>query len=39
LPDVRDELVDEVRDAIEGGTYETDEKLTAAIDGLMPDLA
>ena len=38
LPDVRAELVDEVRDAIEGGTYETDEKLTAAIQGLVRDL-
>ncbi len=28
-----------LRDAIEGGTYETDDKLTAAIDGLLPDLA
>ena len=39
LPDVRADLVDEVRDAIAGGTYETDEKLTAAIEALLPELA
>lgn len=38
LPDVRADLIDEVRDAVAGGTYETDEKLTAAIVGLLPDL-
>lgn len=38
LPDVREDLVDEVRTAIGAGTYETDEKLTAAIVGLLPDL-
>ncbi len=39
LPDVRADLVDEVRDAIAGGTYETDDKLTAAVEGLLPELS
>ncbi len=39
LPDVREDLVDEVRDAIGAGTYETDEKLTAAVKGLLPELS
>ncbi len=38
LPDVREDLVDEVRSAIADGTYQTDEKLTAAVEGLLPDL-
>ncbi len=39
LPDVREDLVDEVRNAITAGTYETDAKLTAAVEGLVRDLA
>ncbi len=39
LPDVRADLVDKVRDAIAGETYETDDKLTAAVEGLLPELS
>ncbi len=38
LPDVREDLVNEVRNAIADGTYQTDDKLTAAVEGLLPDL-
>jgi len=38
LPDVRTDLVAEVRDAIADGSYETDDKLTAAVEGLLRDL-
>ena len=38
LPDVRQELVDRVRSEIEAGNYLTDEKLDAALDGLLNDL-
>ena len=38
LPDVRADLVAEVRDAIADGSYETDDKLTAAVEGLRQDL-
>ncbi len=38
LPDVREDLVKGVRDAIADGTYETDDKLSAAIESLLPDL-
>ena len=38
LPDVRQDLVDEVRNAIEAGSYETDDKLTAAVEELVRDL-
>ncbi len=39
LPDVREDLVAEVRDAIAAGTYETDDKLIAAVEGLLPEIA
>ena len=39
LPDVRADLVDEVRNAIADGTYETDDNLTAAVEGLLPELS
>lgn len=39
VPDVRQDLVDEVRAEIAAGTYETDEKLDAAIESLFDDLA
>jgi negative regulator of flagellin synthesis FlgM len=35
LPDVRMELVETVRQAIRDGTYETPEKLEAAVDRLL----
>lgn len=38
LPDVRQELVDRVRSQISSGTYETPEKLDAAIENLLGDL-
>ena len=39
LPDVREDLVDEVRNAIGAGTYETDDRLPAAVKGLLPELS
>jgi negative regulator of flagellin synthesis FlgM len=38
-PDIRQELVDRVRAEIAAGTYETPEKLDAAVEGLAQDLA
>ncbi len=38
LPDVRTDLVSDVRAAIKDGTYETDEKLDAAAARLLEDL-
>lgn len=38
LPDVRQELVNRVRSEIEAGTYETPEKVDAAVDNLVEDL-
>ncbi len=38
LPEGRMDLVSRVRDAIDAGTYVSDAKLDAAIDGLMQDL-
>ena len=32
LPDIRQSVIDRVRQAIDSGTYETDDKLNAAID-------
>ncbi|MEO0511579.1 MAG: flagellar biosynthesis anti-sigma factor FlgM [Planctomycetota bacterium] len=37
-PAVRSDLVDRVRAEIAAGTYDTDENLSAAIDGLIDDL-
>ena len=37
-PDVRSELIASVRAMIRAGTYETPEKLDAAVDGLLADL-
>lgn len=39
LPDVRTDLVERVRSEIANGTYETPDKLDAAIDELAGDLA
>jgi len=39
LPDVRQDLVDQVRSAIERGEYETPEKLDAAIEKLLTEQA
>ena len=39
LPDVRQDLIDQVRAEITAGTYETPEKLDQAIEKLMEDLA
>jgi len=39
LPDVRQDLVDRVRSEIADGTYESDDKVKAALDGLLDDLA
>lgn len=38
MPDVRTELVQSVRQAIAEGTYETDEKLTAAVERLLEEI-
>jgi flagellar biosynthesis anti-sigma factor FlgM len=38
MPDVRSERVEEVRQAITDGTYETDVRLEKAISGLIRDL-
>lgn len=39
LPDVRQELVDEIRAAISEGSYETPDKIDAVIDALAEELA
>lgn len=39
LPDVRHDRVQKVRDAIDSGRYETDEKINLAINRLFEDLA
>ena len=38
LPDVRRDVVDRVRTQIEAGTYESPEKLDAAVESLAEDL-
>ena len=38
LPEVRSDLVEQVKQAIENGTYDTTEKLDAAIERLVEDL-
>ena len=39
IPDVRQERIDAVREAIANGTYETDEKLNAALERLLDEIA
>lgn len=39
MPDIRQEKIDQVRQAINDGTYDTDEKVDAILDPLMEDLA
>ncbi len=39
MPEVRRDLVDRVRAEIDAGQYETPEKLDAAVDRLLEDLA
>lgn len=38
LPDVRQDLVNQVRAQIDAGTYETPEKIQAAVEALAEDL-
>jgi len=38
LPEIRTELVEEVKAEIEAGTYETPERIEAAVEKLMADL-
>lgn len=38
VPEVRQDLVDRVRQEIASGSYETDDKINAAIEGLAEDL-
>lgn len=37
LPETRKDLVDRIRAEIKAGTYDTDEKLNAALDGAIDD--
>ena len=39
MPDVRGDRVAEIRQAIQNGTYETEEKMGMALDRLLDDLA
>ncbi len=39
LPPVRQDLIDQVRSQVEAGTYETPQKLDAAIEAMFEDLA
>ncbi|XAL97932.1 flagellar biosynthesis anti-sigma factor FlgM [Phycisphaeraceae bacterium D3-23] len=39
LPDIREGLVESVKAEIEAGRYETDERIEAAIEALVEDLA
>ena len=38
VPDVRTDLIQRVRDEIEAGTYETEERIDATVDKLMEEL-
>jgi negative regulator of flagellin synthesis FlgM len=38
LPDIRTDRVDEIRAAIEAGTYETEERLDIAVDRLLDEI-
>ncbi len=38
LPEVRQDLIDDLKQAIEAGTYETPEKLDAAVAGLLGEI-
>lgn len=38
LPPVRQDLIDQVRSQVEAGTYETPQKLDAAIEAMFDDL-
>ncbi len=38
LPDVRQDLIESVRAAIDDGTYESDEKIDTAINNLIEDI-
>lgn len=39
LPEVRQDKIDSIRQAIAGGSYSLDDKLDAVVSGLMEDLA
>jgi flagellar biosynthesis anti-sigma factor FlgM len=39
LPDIRQDKIDQVRQAIDDGTYDTDDKVDAMLEALMEDLA
>lgn len=39
LPDVRQDVVDRVRSEIDGGGYETNERIDATVNALLEDLA
>ena len=38
LPEVRQDLIDDVKQAIEAGTYETPEKVDTAVTGLLGEI-
>ena len=38
IPDIRHDRVAEIRAAIDSGTYETDEKLSVALDRLLDEI-
>ena len=38
LPDIQTDRVAQIREAIESGTYETEEKLNVAIDRLLDEI-
>jgi len=38
LPEIRTDRVAQIREAIESGTYETEEKLNVAIDRLLDEI-
>ncbi len=39
LPDIRQDLVDRVKASIADGSYDTEDKADAALDGLLEDIA
>ena len=38
-PDIRQDRVNQIRQAIADGTYETEERLSAALDGFLDEIA
>ncbi len=38
LPEVRQDLIDRIKDEIDAGTYDTPEKVDAAVEGLVAEI-